>query len=104
MKDLWPVTTSSPSGSLIVVVIALRSEPTCGSVSASAAIASSRRPRQPPLRSGVPPADRDRVAADALHGEQGIQVRADPGQQLADHGHGEGVDPGEAAAELGRVP
>ena len=40
MNDLWPVTTRSPSCSLIVVVIAFRSEPTSGSVSASAAIAS----------------------------------------------------------------
>ena len=40
MNDLRPLTTSSSPSATIVVVIARRSEPTSGSVSASPAIAS----------------------------------------------------------------
>ena len=62
MNDLWPLTTSSPSVlRRRCVVIARRSEPTSGSVSASAAIASSARDRgQPLLADRVGAADRDR--------------------------------------------
>ncbi len=59
MKDLRPSTTSSSPSTTIVVVIARRSEPTSGSVSASALIASIEATfgSQCALSSSEPPAE-----------------------------------------------
>ena len=46
---------------------------------------------------------RDGEAADALHGEHRVEVRALAGQRLADDGHGQRVDRLEAAAVFARA-
>ena len=104
MNDLCPLTTSSSPS----LADGGRDRPQVG---ADVRLGERERARSRPalatagsqlLADRVGAADRDGVAADALHREQRVQVGALGGERLAHDGHGQRVDGVEPAAVLRR--